>query len=58
MTKYKILEKNIYNFNKMGFLMDQIDIIIIITNSDKIKNPKLAQSGNHEYIIIIIKVNS
>ena len=57
-AKYEILKENIYNFDETGFLMDQIDTIMVITSSNRIKNPKLAQPGNHKYVIAIIRVNS
>ena len=55
--KYRILEEDTYNFNKTDFLINQINIIMIIS-SDRIKNPKLIQPDNREYVTVIIKVNS
>ena len=58
MAKYGILEEDTYNFNKTGFLMGQIGIIMVVTSSDRVKNSKLAQPGNREYVTVIVGVNS
>ena len=41
-AKYGILKKDIYNFNKIGFLIGQIGTIIVVINLNKAKSPKLA----------------
>ena len=51
--KYGILKKNIYNFNKIRFLIGQIMIIIIIINLNKAKSPKLTQFSNRKWVSII-----
>ena len=58
MAKYGILEEDIYNFDETGFLMGQIGTTMVITNSDRVKNPKMAQSNNREYVTAIMKMNS
>jgi hypothetical protein len=46
MEKYRILVENIYNFNKIGFLMGIIATIRVVTRSEKNLRPKLIQPGN------------
>jgi hypothetical protein len=58
MEKYGILMEDIYNFNKIGFLMGIIAIIRVITGSEKNLRPKLIQPGNREWIIVIEAVNA
>ena len=38
--------------------MGQIGTIMVVINLNKIKNPKLAQPGNREWVFIIQKANS
>jgi hypothetical protein len=46
--KYRILPEDIYNFNKIRFLMGVIATIKVITGSEKSLRPKLIQPGNRE----------
>ena len=51
--KYGILKEDIYNFDKIGFLIGQIETIMIVTSLNKVKSSKLAQFGNQEWVFII-----
>ena len=45
-TKYEIQFEDFYNFNEIGFMMDVIIFVIIITRIDRHKNIKFVQFGN------------
>ena len=57
-NKYKIQIKDLYNFNKIDFIMDIIIIFIIITRTDRHKKTKSIQSNNQKWIIIIKYINT
>lgn len=46
--QYKIVEKDIYNFNETGFTIDMIATTKIITRSENAGCLVLMQSGNYE----------
>jgi len=45
-VKYSIINNNIYNFDKTGFVMGIIIAIIVIITSDGCSRAKQAQPGN------------
>ena len=47
-AKYRILEKDIYNFDKAGFLIGVIATAKVVTSSESRNCPKTAQPGNRE----------
>ena len=47
-AKYGIVEDDIYNFDKTGFMMGIIFAGIVVTTSDSRGKAKLAQPGNRE----------
>jgi hypothetical protein len=56
--KYGILLENIYNFDKIGFLIGIIATIRVITGSERSLCPKVIQPGNREWVTIIEGVNA
>jgi hypothetical protein len=42
------LEKDIYNFDKAGFLIGVIATVKVVTSSESRNCPKTAQPGNRE----------
>jgi hypothetical protein len=58
MEKYRILPENIYNFNKIGFLMGIIATIRVIIRFEKNLRPKLIQPENREWVTIIEGINA
>jgi hypothetical protein len=47
-AKYSIMDDDIYNFDKTGFIMGIIFAGIMVTTSDSRNKAKLAQPGNRE----------
>jgi hypothetical protein len=58
MKKYKILSKDIYNFDEIRFLIGVITTIRIVTGSEKNLRPKLIQPENREWVTVIEGVNA
>jgi hypothetical protein len=52
-TKYRIYNKDIYNFDKIGFLISMLSNTKIITSSERRGRPRTKQSNNREWITII-----
>ena len=52
-VKYGVLDDDIWNFDKIGFLMGQIFFFMIVISSDGRAKVKKIQPGNREWIIII-----
>jgi hypothetical protein len=40
MAKYRILNNNIYNFNKTGFIINIINILLVVIYTNKYKKAK------------------
>jgi hypothetical protein len=40
MAKYRILDNNIYNFDKTGFIIDIISILLVVIYTNKYKKAK------------------
>lgn len=57
-TKYGIVESDIYNFDETGFLMGFITTGMVITSSDRVGKAKAVQPGNREWVTVIQAVNS
>ena len=57
-TKYGIVDTDIYNFDEIGFMIGQIIPTMVVTSSDRKGKPKLAQPGNCEWATVILGVNS
>ena len=58
MTKFGILEEDIYNFDETGFLMGIIGTTTVVTSSDRTTKPKLVQPGNRDWVTVIQSINS
>jgi hypothetical protein len=52
-TKYGVLEQDIYNFDEAGFLMGVITTAKVVTSSEARARPKMAQPGNREWVSVI-----
>ena len=46
MAKYQIINENLYNYNKTGFIIGIITALIVIIRSNKVGKPKSIQPGN------------
>ena len=57
-AKYGIADEDIHNFDKSGFLMGIIATAKVITGTESRNHLKVAQPGNHEWVIVIQGVNS
>jgi hypothetical protein len=58
MSKYGIVEEDIYNFDESGFLMGVIGTAKVVTGAESRNRPKQAQPGNREWVTVIQGVNS
>ena len=47
-AKYGIVDEDIYNFNKTGFIIGKILSQLVITGLDKLGRTKKIQLGNRE----------
>lgn len=56
--KYRIVQENIYKLDKTGFQMGIIGTAKIVTGLEKTLKPKLLQSENSEWVIIVEGVNA
>ena len=52
-TKYDILEQDIYNFNEAGFVMGVITTIKVVISLEAKSRLKTIQPGNREQVSII-----
>jgi hypothetical protein len=57
-AKYGIVNADIYNFDKTGFMIGQITALMVVISSNRKGKPKLAQPGNREWAMVIQGVNS
>ena len=57
-TKYRIQDKDIYNFNKIGFQIGVILTAKVITGSERASRLVSIQPGNREQVIAIESVSS
>ena len=57
-AKYGIVDDDIYNFDKTGFMMGIIFTGMVVTTSDGRGRAKLAQPGNREWATVIQGVNA
>ena len=47
-TKYSILEEDIYNFDEIGFQIGVIATVKVVTGSERAGRPVYVQLGNRE----------
>lgn len=47
-TKYGIVDSDIFNFDKTGFMMGIISTGMVVTSAERLSNTKLVQPGNRE----------
>jgi hypothetical protein len=57
-AKYSILDKDVYNFDKAGFMMSKITIQLVVTRSGRRGRPKAIQPGNCEWVTVIQRINT
>jgi hypothetical protein len=57
-AKYGIVDDDIYNFDKTGFMMGIIFTGMVVTTSDGLSKAKLAQPGNRKWATLIQGVNA
>jgi hypothetical protein len=57
-AKYSILEENVYNFDKAGFMMSKITTQLVVTESERRSQPKAIQPGNCEWVTVIQGINA
>jgi hypothetical protein len=55
---YGIVDNNVYNFNKTGFIMGKISAQIVITGSEAAGRKKVIQPGNREWVTIVQGVSA
>ena len=47
-AKYGVENSDIYNFDETGFMMGMISTTMVVTSSERLGKPRLAQPGNRE----------
>jgi hypothetical protein len=52
-AKYSILDKDVYNFDKAGFMIGKITTQLAVTESKRRGWPKAIQPGNHKWVTVI-----
>jgi hypothetical protein len=50
---YRIVDNNVYNFNKTGFIIGKILAQIVITSLEAASRKKVIQPGNREWVTIV-----
>ena len=56
--KYRVVDYDFYNFDKIGFIINQICPSIVITYVNRCRKAKGLQLSNQKQIIIIIYINN
>jgi hypothetical protein len=51
-AKYGILDKDMYNFDKSGFVMGKISTGLVVTSSERKAQAKRLQQGNWEWVMV------
>lgn len=57
-TKYGILESDVWNFDETGFLMGRITPSLVLSSSERRGKAKALQPGNREWATVIQGINS
>jgi DDE superfamily endonuclease/helix-turn-helix, Psq domain len=57
-TKYGVVDADIYNFDETGFIMGIISTGMVVTRAERHSNVKLVQPGNREWVTVIQGVNA
>jgi hypothetical protein len=57
-SRYGIVDADIYNFDETGFMMGVISTAMVVTSSDKAGRAKAKQPGNREWVTVIQGVNA
>jgi hypothetical protein len=56
--KYGILDEDVHNFDKAGFMMGKITTQLVVTGSERRGRPKAIQPGNREWTTVIQAINA
>lgn len=57
-TKYGVLQEDIFNFEKTGFQMGVISTSKVITTSDRMGKPRTKQLGNRKWVTAIEAISA
>ena len=52
-AKFRILDKDTYNFDKTGFMMGLVLSQLVVTGAHRYRKPKLVQPGNQTWTTMI-----
>jgi hypothetical protein len=56
--KYGILNKDVFNFNKAGFIIGNITVELVVTGLKRRGRLKIIQPGNREWVTLIYAINA
>ena len=56
-NKYRIQVEDLYNFDKIGFMMSVITAFMIITRLDRYRKAKFIQPDNRKWVTVIEYIN-
>jgi hypothetical protein len=57
-ARYSICNKDVYNFDKTGFMMGKIMTLLFIIGSERRGWPKAVQPGNCKWVTVIQRINA
>jgi hypothetical protein len=57
-AKYGIQDEDTFNFDKTGFMMNQISTGAVVTALERQRQPKAVQRGNREWTTVIQGINT
>ncbi|KAF7572759.1 hypothetical protein PtrM4_076640 [Pyrenophora tritici-repentis] len=57
-AKYSICDKDVYNFNKAGFIIGKITTQLVIIGAERRGRPKTLQLGNREWVTLIAAISA
>jgi len=57
-TKYRIQDKDVFNFDETGFQVGIISTGVVVTGSESRNRPKAIEPGNRESVTVIQGVDS
>ena len=57
-SKYGIVDDDIYNFDETGFMMGMISTGMVVTSAERHCKARMAQPGNREWVTVIQGINS
>jgi hypothetical protein len=57
-VRYSICNKDVYNFNKAGFIIGKITTQLVVTGSERRGRPKAIQPSDREWVTVIAAINA